>query len=85
MKPPTTRARWDYLAGPEPTRRESLVTLAGLLLIAAAPEMLAALKRLCTYATECEMHGAPSQVDGIEWDDVVAARAAIAKAEGRNT
>ena len=33
MKPPTTRARWDYLAGPEPTRRESLVTLAGLLVI----------------------------------------------------
>ena len=33
MKPPTTRARWDYLAAPEPTRRDNLISLAALLLI----------------------------------------------------
>lgn len=51
-------------------------------LIAAAPDLLEALARLCKHATECEMHGEPSQVDGIEWNDVLAARAVIAKAVG---
>lgn len=44
-------------------------------------ELLAACKRIVSGAVECEMHDSPSQVDGIEWDDVLAVRAAIAKAE----
>lgn len=57
-------------------------TEANARLIAAAPDLLAALKAICKDATECECHGEPSTVDGIQWDDIIAARAAIAKAGG---
>lgn len=46
----------------------------------AAPDLLAALEAICKHATQCEMHGEPSTVDGIDWDDILKARAAIAKA-----
>ena len=49
-------------------------------LIAAAPDLLEALEAICKHATECEMHGEPSTVDGIGWDDILKARATIAKA-----
>jgi hypothetical protein len=55
---------------------------ANALLIASAPDLLAALEALVKDATECEVEGEPSQVDGIQWDDVLAARAAITKARG---
>jgi ornithine cyclodeaminase/alanine dehydrogenase-like protein (mu-crystallin family) len=50
---------------------------------ASAPDLLAALERICKDATECEMHGEPSTVDGIAWEDIIAARAAIAKARAK--
>ncbi len=56
--------------------------MANARLIAASPCLLAALEALVKDATECEVDGEPSQVDGIQWDDVLAARAAIAKARG---
>jgi hypothetical protein len=52
-------------------------------LIASAPDLLAALEALVKDAAECEVDGEPSQVDGIQWDDVLAARAAIAKARNQ--
>jgi hypothetical protein len=46
-------------------------------------KLLAILKSIASNASECKMHGdEPSQVDGIEWEDIEAARAVIAKAEG---
>jgi hypothetical protein len=48
--------------------------------------VVAALRKICRHATECEMHGEPSTVEGIEWEDIVEARAALAalaKAEGK--
>lgn len=56
--------------------------IANARLIAAAPDLLAALKVICKDSTECKCHGEPSTVDGIQWDDIIAARAAIAKAGG---
>lgn len=54
-------------------------------LIAATPAMYAILRKICKDAGECEMRGdEPSQVDGIQWEDIVEARAALAQAEGRN-
>lgn len=46
-------------------------------------ELLKIVARICRDATECKMEDGPSQVDGIDWDDITAARAAIAKATGQ--
>jgi len=54
-------------------------------LISAAPDLYAILARICKDATECECHGEPSTVDGIQWEDIVEARAALAKARGDST
>lgn len=50
--------------------------------------IVAALRMICSDAVECELFGGgPSTVDGIAWEDIVEARAALAalaQAEGRN-
>ena len=64
-----------------PPTAENIVTMeANARLIAAAPDLLEALEAICKHATQCEMHGEPSTVDGIDWDDILKARAAIRKA-----
>ncbi len=45
-------------------------------------DLLAVCKRIVSNAVECEMHGEPSQVDGIDWVDILALRDAIADAKG---
>jgi len=49
--------------------------------------VVAALRMICSEAVECELFGGgPSTVDGIQWDDILEARAALAalaKAEGK--
>ncbi len=67
----------DWRNAPSDTRDErsafAAETSANAALIAAAPELLAALERL---TAACES-------SGVERSDIVAARAAIARAEGR--
>jgi hypothetical protein len=48
-------------------------------LIAAAPDLLAALEKVVRYANECKKTG---HVFGVEWEDIISARAAIARAKG---
>jgi hypothetical protein len=43
------------------------------------PQLVAVLRKICKDASECEMHGEPSTVDGIDWEDIVQARELLAK------
>jgi len=49
---------------------------------AAVPGLVKILETICRDACECELLDGPSAVDGIAWDDILAARAALAAAKG---
>ena len=52
-------------------------------LIAAAPKMLEALKKIVTNAIECPMDSGPSLVDGVTWDMINDAKKTVRLAEGK--
>lgn len=60
----------------------SLLTKADAHLIAAAPDLLEACKRLSDHASLAEHEDGTKWADGIDWHDVEQVRKAIAKAEG---